>query len=199
MKKNLIKGLIALLVILFLGSYGYLLNQYIKAKSALTPEEVSATVESVSKLIKVDNSQEPLVATIQDASALAKEQKFYETAKNGDILVVYQDKAIIYRPSEDILVNVGPVVIQNAKYNIELRNGSTEAGATADLRTELEKVHTITAVKNAANKKYTGVTIVNTKNLDVTALQKQFNAKVVTQMPEGEAASTADVVIIKGK
>jgi cytoskeletal protein RodZ len=197
-KKIALKSLLVVVVVLFIVSYIYLLGAYFKVQKTMTPEEVKTTVNAVSKLIKVDNSQEPLVATIQDASALAAEQEFYKPAKNGDILVVYQDKAIIYRPQENILVNVGPVLIQNTKLNIELRNGTSVSGAALEMRDELAKVHTITKVAQASSADFDGVTIVNLKNVDVTALQEQYDAKVVNSMPVGEAPSTADVVIIRG-
>jgi len=52
----------------------------------------------------------PLMATIDNASALKSDQVFYSDAADDDILLIFVEKAIIYRPSKDILVNVGPVI-----------------------------------------------------------------------------------------
>jgi hypothetical protein len=53
----------------------------------------------------------PTVGTITNASALSKTQPFFKDALDGDKVLVYAQaqKAILYSPSRDILVNVGPI------------------------------------------------------------------------------------------
>ncbi len=69
-------------------------------------------VDAVSQLIIVPQGEDPLIATINDADNLIKDQPFYTGAINGDIVLIYQNaaKAIIYSPSRNIIVNVGPVL-----------------------------------------------------------------------------------------
>ena len=55
----------------------------------------------------------PVVGTVNDANSLAEQQKFFINSQNGDKVLIYQDKAIIYRPSENKLINVGPVYIDS--------------------------------------------------------------------------------------
>ncbi len=57
-------------------------------------------------------SEEPALATITDATKL--QTPFLKHAKNGDKILIYQTAgvAIIYRPSLDRIVTVGPVNIQ---------------------------------------------------------------------------------------
>lgn len=67
-------------------------------------------IKKVGELYFLPDGEEPTVASIQDTNQL-KEQAFFEDAKNGDYLLVYNKAklALIYRESADKLVNVGPV------------------------------------------------------------------------------------------
>jgi len=73
--------------------------------------ESNDIVEKVRALVVVPEDEDPVIATVQDADKLAQEQPFYKNVQNGDTVLIYPraQKAIIYRASEDILVNVGPV------------------------------------------------------------------------------------------
>jgi hypothetical protein len=51
----------------------------------------------------------PQIATVQDAKVLAAAQPFFSTAHNGDVLLVYPDRAILYSPSLNKIVNVGSI------------------------------------------------------------------------------------------
>lgn len=55
--------------------------------------------------------EEPSVTTVEKASELSS-QAFFSEVKDGDKILIYARSAriIIYRPSENILVNVGPIV-----------------------------------------------------------------------------------------
>lgn len=74
-------------------------------------KDIQNLVSKVGKLIELPTGEEPTVATVVNVEALAKEQPFYKNAKNGDRLLVYlkAQKAILYNPDKNILVNVGPV------------------------------------------------------------------------------------------
>jgi len=55
----------------------------------------------------------------------------------------------------------------------------------------------VTAIGDAANKGYTQSIIVNQAGKDVSKLQELLtNPSVVDTMPEGEASSQADIVVI---
>jgi|GEM_PF-5586996 len=51
----------------------------------------------------------PQIATVQDAKVLSAAQPFFSTASNGDVLLVYPDRAILYSPSLNKIVNVGSI------------------------------------------------------------------------------------------
>jgi len=81
----------------------------------LSEKEIKSLVTKVSKLINIPE-ETPVVATILKADQLIAEQKFYAGSKDGDYLMVFPtaQKAIIYRESEDKLINVGPIVVDPA-------------------------------------------------------------------------------------
>lgn len=121
------KTLVAVLVVVLIG-LGLTLYGYIDAKREIaflaTPDGqveasrrlVADTLEAVGKLIVLPEGEDtPFVFTIQNAEELASQEPFYNKAKDGDRLIVFSDRAIIYNPDNDILVNVGPVTFQSAE------------------------------------------------------------------------------------
>lgn len=83
--------------------------------SAVNQAQVKDLLNKVSQLVILPGGEDPVVATINDADALIKQQAFYKGAMNGDVVIVYQKaaKAIVYSPSRNIIVNIGPVVLQD--------------------------------------------------------------------------------------
>jgi len=187
----------------------------------LAKQEIDAVVAKVKKLIVLPENEQPTIATITDAKSIAKEQPFYQNAHNGDKVLIYVQakKAIIYDAANDILVNVGPVFIENPSQGasdnqavstststllVEVRNGSTVKGAGAVLGEELKKnsAFNIVNVDNAANTDYQGYTIVDLSQGKadlLSALQTKLSgAKVVKALPTGEKPTTAEVLVIVG-
>ena len=64
------------------------------------------------KLLALPSDEKPTVATITDVEKL-KEQVFFKNAMNNDKVLIYTKakKAILYRPSENKIVEVGAVNI----------------------------------------------------------------------------------------
>ncbi len=85
------------------------------AVSQVAQAQVKDIIAKAGKLVLLPTNEEPVVATINDASGLIKEQPFYKGSNNGDVVIVYQKaaKAIVYSPARNIIVNVGPVVLQD--------------------------------------------------------------------------------------
>jgi hypothetical protein len=82
--------------------------------TAAVQAEVDALVLKVGKLIALPTDESPTVATVTDASKV-KDQPFFKNAKNEDKVLIYQKtaKAILYRPSENRIIEVGAVNINN--------------------------------------------------------------------------------------
>lgn len=56
---------------------------------------------------------EPTVATIVDVKTLREQNAFYNKAENGDYLIVTSDRAILYDPDKDVILDVVPVQLQS--------------------------------------------------------------------------------------
>lgn len=74
-------------------------------------EQAQALLANVGKLIQLPAGETPTMATINDAASAKVAQPFLANAQNGDVLIVYAQagEAILYRPSTDKLIAVGPV------------------------------------------------------------------------------------------
>ncbi len=71
-----------------------------------------AIVERVRKLINIPTDIEPTVATIVDVEKLREKNAFYAKAENGDNLIITKDRAILYSPTKNVIIDVVPVQIQ---------------------------------------------------------------------------------------
>lgn len=76
--------------------------------------ETDALIAEVGKLYALPTDEKPTVATITDVDKL-KDQPLFKNAKNGDKVLIYTtaNKAILYRPSEKRIIEVGSVNIGN--------------------------------------------------------------------------------------
>ena len=186
--------------------------------SELNQKQTEELLAKIGKLIQLPSEKNPVVATINDVEVLAATQDFYKDAHNGDKLLVFQNtrKAIIYDEDDNKLVNVGPIFYTNDKgvqqapprvadrIEIELRNGTSNKGATLDVRDDLRNTYAfnITTLAKAAKTDYSGITLVDltdgSKANLVADLQKTLGAQVVKELPAGESVSAREVVVIVG-
>ena len=108
-KKQLPWIIIAVLVIVS----AFLFFEYHLAQNKLNSnsQQYYATMtKKLGKLILLPANETPTIVTVKDANK-ARSQVFYADSQNGDITFVYskEHKAILYRPSENIIVNVAAV------------------------------------------------------------------------------------------
>lgn len=117
-KKNLVYGALALLVLAGFGLSAYLYGQMQALKNdpkTLQQAQVNKTnaiKDKVAKLITVPADETPILATVDDKEKL-KDQPFFKDANNGDYILMFAQskKAIIYRDSENKIINAGPIAI----------------------------------------------------------------------------------------
>lgn len=106
-KKNIFVLVLSLLTLLSLLTTGYLIYQM-----KVTPKtEEQKLVQEVSKVMVLPD-ETPVIATIEDIEKV-KDQPFFESAQNGDkvLAFVQHKKAILYRPSTKMIIDVGPIVL----------------------------------------------------------------------------------------
>jgi len=83
--------------------------------SAQVQAEIDALVAEVGKLIALPSDEKPTIATVTDIEKV-KDQPFFQNAQNGDKVLIYTNakKAILYRPGEKRIIEVGAVNINQA-------------------------------------------------------------------------------------
>jgi len=78
--------------------------------STQSADEVAAKVlAEVRKLMVLPTDPEPTVATIVDVAKLRATSDFYYQAKDGDHLIVTEERAILYDPDQKLIIDVVPV------------------------------------------------------------------------------------------
>ena len=181
------------------------------SKGAATLQaEADKLVAKVSKLIDLPTDEKPTVATITDISKLA-DQAFFKNAKNGDKVIIYTNakKAILYRESENKILEVGAVNIsgqlQATSANFALYNGTGITGLTKTFEEQFTQAvtgATIVSRVNAAKNDY-GETILidltGQRGDEANRMAQALGIKVAS-LPEGEnKPEGADFLIIVGK
>lgn len=75
-------------------------------------KEAEDLVRDVNKLIALPTDEKPTIATVAEPEKL-KDEPFFKNSKKDDKVLVYTNakKAILYRPSEHLIVEVGSVNI----------------------------------------------------------------------------------------
>ncbi len=114
--------LIFVVLILLCIAYGAGRASVYQANPGLAQaEQANSILAHVGKFMQLP-SETPTMATIKDAASAKAAQPFLVNAENGDVLIVFQQaaEAILYRPSTDKIISVGPVSpinVQNAGTN----------------------------------------------------------------------------------
>ncbi|MBU1445987.1 LytR C-terminal domain-containing protein [Patescibacteria group bacterium] len=176
-------------------------NEIAASTGELTEGQVREIINSVGSHIILPADEMPVVARLEDAENLKAEQAFFKYASNGDFLLIYSDRGIIYSPAKDVLINVGPTQspqIQGS--SVEVRNGSLTSGAAQSLGEQInaQPEYTVVGVGNASNFNYEKTVIVNLGEGDVSDLEEAFGVTAIKEMPEGEAQAQAEIVVIIG-
>jgi hypothetical protein len=148
-------------------SGGSLANLSSNATVKLTDAQVKEVISRISKFMVVPTDETPSVVVLRDVQSLQAQQPFYNGAKDGDILVLYSNRAIIYDADANKLVAVGPIQRNDAtpaptasgsaqlspspsasvsttpavpeKVTVDVRNGTTTAGLAGSTASTLKK------------------------------------------------------------
>ncbi len=106
----------ALLVVVVLV-VGFFMSPALSGSSKNEAAVVKANNALLAKIARhiIIPTETPIIATINDAGKLVAEQAFYTGSADGDKLVIFPQaqKAIIYSPSRDIIINAGPFVVNS--------------------------------------------------------------------------------------
>jgi hypothetical protein len=216
-------GGVVLLIVALLGVSIYFYLQYQNSQNLLkNPEsasqsEVNSLVEKVGKHYDLPKNDSVTVATVSDINKL-EGQVFFSKAQNGDKVLIYPKTsiAILYRPSTDKIINVGPVNTQSEaaipstsppstqSVKIALYNGTKTTGLSNQVEERLKALSSIRAevvTKGNSSKEYAGSLVIDLTGKNAQAAQQMaaFTEGRVAQLPVGEVKPDgADIVIILG-
>lgn len=234
-QKNIFLPIIILFSIVSTLTAGYFFYQYQKTKNLLqspdqqTEDEIIKLVDKVGKLIQLPKDETPSLATVTDKNKLSK-QPFFAQTENGDKVLLFTKakKAILYRPSTNKIIEVGPInpkTIQpvtteeqskstptvtitskskNPPIKVAIYNGSQIAGLAAITERELtNKFPQVNVIKKADAKNNYQETLVVNLSADNKELTQQIaqtvSGKIADSFPEGEATPEADILVILGR
>lgn len=226
--------LIALIAIFLVGVgvgvYFYLQSTgqgSIIGNTANKNDEVRILVEKVGKLYDLPQGEVPTIATVSDIAKLSQ-QEFFKRAQNGDKVLIYTKakKAILYRPSTNKIIEIGPVNIDETQANqqatgsaqpgvgsptpakelrVALYNGTTTTGLTRRLETRLgtykDVATEVVTRENAAKQDYTQTVVIdlaNGRNKDAASKLSSLikGSRVVNAVPAGEPKPTNTDILI---
>lgn len=202
---NLVLVIVLGVIIVLLGVasvYFYLQYQKVKKDpNVVAQQETDVLVKQVGKLIALPTDETPTVATVVDKDKL-KDQPFFANAQNGDKILIYTKakKAIVYRPSTNKLINVGPIAINQNAVPVAIVNAGGDAnGASKTLTDKLGQSISITGVTNAANTKdVKSLTVVDVSgsNGDLAKQVADALGGTVGSLPAGETAPQGASIVV---
>jgi uncharacterized membrane protein YvbJ len=114
--------LIVFFIVLLVGALGFVgklywdtQNRLTKLQEAsasksldLTDAEVTALVAKVAKHVELPK-EKPQVATVTNVDQLKIGQPFFRSALNGDKLLVFANRVVLYRPDQDKVIDIAQI------------------------------------------------------------------------------------------
>ncbi|MEN9327927.1 MAG: hypothetical protein RI947_735 [Candidatus Parcubacteria bacterium] len=89
-------------IVLGLGTYGWYRSQQLDTS-------YPAIKKHLSQFMTVPDDK-PIVVEVSDAATLKKQDPFYKEAQPNDIIIIWKEKAIIYRPSTQRVIDWGVII-----------------------------------------------------------------------------------------
>ncbi len=211
LKRNKITIALIAVIVLLAGFGGYYYMQYQDQKQnpeqALKEQqeaELNEVVAKVGALYALPNEEKPSLATVQDINKL-KDQPFFSNAQNGDKLLIYSaaKQAIIFRPSTNKIINVGPIAITQSPDKASIR--ITGAQADRDSAEKLMQAFVAEAIvsgKGDAKDAYKNTYVIDLTGKNPTLasqIASKFKNGSVTTLPANETKPEGvDILVIAG-
>jgi hypothetical protein len=87
------------------------LSSYSANPQKLVSEQTQNTISKVGKLMQLPTTDSPQIATVSNLAAAQKESSFFDSAKQGDEVLMYvkSKEAILYRPDTNKIILVAPL------------------------------------------------------------------------------------------
>lgn len=196
------------------GAIGFGVVYYSKYKN-LKDNPTSAVDETNNKLLarlgkvmQLPADEQPQIAAVTDKTKLG-DDPFFANVQNGDYLIVYSKarKIIIYRDSENKIINQGPFSINTeGKVKVALLNSGAGASAVESAQKAINNaLGTDLGVIDAANKAqrsdYPKTIVIDVtggqRSAETQKIAEALKAEVQTSLPDGEPQpQDTEVVVI---
>ena len=174
-------------------------------------------IVKVGKLIRLPN-ETPDVATVTDVELL-QDQSIFRNAQNGDRVLIYTEskRAIVYRPSENIIIDVGSIIISNQgtvsatldseevekEIKVAVYNATTTAGYAGrignELKSKFPNLQIVDTSNAAGDYEKTIVIDLTGENSSFANTLAQELSGLVDKLPESEEEPNSDILIILGQ
>ncbi len=122
LKNNIKNFLVLIMIVALAGLAGYFWNEAQQAKmqnnqvtSERKNEEANQVITKLKAILLINDESEPTLARIDNPEKLKKDNlDFYKNAKKGDYIVVYKERAIIFRSvGNGKIINIAPIINTN--------------------------------------------------------------------------------------
>ncbi|MEI7632376.1 MAG: hypothetical protein WCJ60_03570 [bacterium] len=114
-KSKFVKKIILALVLIIIALSMYLI--FVNKNKKISTDTNLDIKSQISKHFVLPVDEEPAIATVTDKNKIST--PFFKQAENGDKIIIYQNakRVILYRPSIDRIIDVGPVSIAEPNTN----------------------------------------------------------------------------------
>ncbi len=196
--------------------YFYYRYQEVNNPNIAAETETKNLVDKLSKIIELPSDETPTIMTVSDSTKLPSDP-FFANAENGDVVFIFNTamEAILYRPSDNILVEVAPYIVSTStaiqaqssasstvKFSVVIENGTNIAHLAKNTGTQLVSNQDINIISegNAVKSNYQSTLVValTSSSTKVAAeIAKDLNG-TVGSLPSGETKPKSDILIIAG-
>ncbi len=195
-------------LVIAIAAIGFATYQYSETQKLKTTEgqkqvsenEAKVLKDKVGKLIQLPG-ETPTVATISDIKKL-KDQPFFDGAKNGDKVLIFTEarKAIIYRESENKIINSGPIAVTSDQaQTTSVSVLASKDGSVGDANTKTAAVSGVTVSEGEAKKNYTKTQVVAVDSASAEKAKEVATAlggEVISGIPSGETAPSGAAIVV---
>lgn len=170
------------------------------------PEMPVSVIDQVSEMI-VTNGEKPELYSVTDLPAFLSEHPEAIAVEEGDKVLVWADKTVVFSPSKHKIVAVYPTKPPappepELGATVEIRNGSGVNGAAARLKKTVTDGGLIVSTVTDAKTRREGTIVVDMSNgMTPNALSKtiELTGGILGPLPEGEVSSNSSILVIIGR
>lgn len=221
-RKRKILGLLIASVAIVVGLYAAFGSKSAEGLTLTQRIKIKKTEQKIASLFDVPKER-PKTAFIVDINKLKQTQPFFSYAENGDLVLKYIDRIVVFRPSTGKIISMGPlqpdaqqtavpekekqtpVVIESITVgSFEVRNGTSVSGLAKKIAGTVTAAYpemTLKVSGNAAKDTYEKTVVYSksgAKNTAVDKIAALLKTQVVTVLPTGEKDTAQDILIIVG-